>query len=307
MELYQLRSLAAVAQAGHLTRAAEGLHLSQPAVSAHVRVLEEELGVKLFERSSNGMLPTHAGRELVQHAERVLAAAAAMRNAARALKGEVEGRLRVGTVIDPDTLRLGAFLSRTTERYPGIDLELHHEVSGEAMDAVRSGELDASFYFGALSQPEIRGVRLAEMQYRVVAPAAWAARVRDADWKALAALPWVLTLPSSTLRGIARALFRANGVAPERVVEADNEYVISTLVASGLGLSLMREELAREKEAAGEVVVLDAAGPSVPLWFIHRADRTDDPLIIALTGALREAWGLTAARDAREPAEAAVT
>lgn len=89
------------------------------------------------------------------------------------------------------------------------------------------------------------------------------------------------------------------------MVEADNEYVISTLVASGLGLSLMREELAREKAAAGDVVVLDVAGPSVPLWFIHRADRANDPLIVALTGALREAWGLPDAARVRE-AEAEV-
>lgn len=292
MELYQLRSLKAVADTGHLTRAAEGLHLSQPAVSAHVRALEEEFGVKLFERSSSGMLPTHAGRELVQHAGRVLAAAAALRQAARALRGEVEGRVRVGTVIDPETLRLGEFLARATARYPGIDLELHHEVSGEALEAVRAGELDASFYFGTLAHPEITGVRLAELPYRVVAPAAWAARVRGADWKALAAMPWVLTLPISTLHGVARAMFRANGVSPARVVEADNESVIASLVASGLGLSLMRDDLAREKEADGEVIALDLGRSSVTLWFIHRADRAKDPLILALTTALHEAWQL---------------
>ena len=255
--------------------------------------------MKLFDRTSNGMLLTHAGRELVHHAEGVLAAAAAMRQAAGLLKGGVEGRLRVGTVIDPDTLRLGEFLARATARYPGIDLELHHEVTGEALEAVRSGALDASFYFGTLSQPEVTGMRLVELQYRVVAPAAWVARVRGANWKALAALPWVLTLPISSLRAVAHALFRANGVAPARVIEADNESVISTLVASGIGLSLMREELAREKEAEGEVVVLDMGRSSVPLWFIHRVDRAADPLMVALTGALRETWQLPEAARAR--------
>ena len=66
MELYQLRTFAAVAELGHLTRAAEQLHISQPAVSAQVRALEEELGVVLFERSSSGMQLTPAGRQLLQ-------------------------------------------------------------------------------------------------------------------------------------------------------------------------------------------------------------------------------------------------
>src|SRR5262252_9431477 len=65
MELYQLRSFLAVAEAGNLTRAAEKLHLSQPALSAQIRSLEDELEVTLFERTSGGMTPTAAGRRLL--------------------------------------------------------------------------------------------------------------------------------------------------------------------------------------------------------------------------------------------------
>ena len=66
MELYQLRSFAAVAEENHLTRAAERLHLSQPAVSGHIKALEGELGVRLFERASTGMELTAAGKELLE-------------------------------------------------------------------------------------------------------------------------------------------------------------------------------------------------------------------------------------------------
>jgi DNA-binding transcriptional LysR family regulator len=65
MELYQLRSFAAVAELGHLTRASERLHISQPAVSAQIKALEDELGVALFERVSSGMVLTSAGRKLL--------------------------------------------------------------------------------------------------------------------------------------------------------------------------------------------------------------------------------------------------
>ena len=90
MELYQLRSFAAVAELGHLTRAAERLHVSQPALSAQIKALEDELAVVLFERGAGGMSLTAAGRQLLPEAERVIAAAQVLRSQALALQGAVE-------------------------------------------------------------------------------------------------------------------------------------------------------------------------------------------------------------------------
>ncbi|HTQ01325.1 MAG TPA: LysR family transcriptional regulator, partial [Casimicrobiaceae bacterium] len=145
MELYQLRSFAAVAELGHLTRAAERLHVSQPAVSAQIKALEDELGVTLFERVSSGMVLTSAGRKLLPAAEKVLDAAQALRSRARSIQGEVAGRARVGTVSDPEFTRVGEFLAQALEQHPLLEIEIHHEVSGAAFEKVRDGALDASF------------------------------------------------------------------------------------------------------------------------------------------------------------------
>src|SRR5476649_215165 len=110
MELYQLRSFVAVAEAGHLTRAAEKLHVSQPAVSAHIKALEDELELALFGRTPSGMELTFAGQRLLANAEKVLAAAQALRNDASALKGKVAGKVSVGTLSDPEFSRVGEFL-----------------------------------------------------------------------------------------------------------------------------------------------------------------------------------------------------
>ncbi len=292
MELYQLRSFVAVAEAGHLTRAAEKLHVSQPAVSAQIKALEDELDLALFERTSSGMVLTSAGERLLVDAQRVLAAAQALRNVAKALKGEVSGKVRVGTTSDPGFIRVGEFLNTTVARHPLLQVELHQEVTGTAFAKVRDGELDASFYHGEIEHPSVDGLRLRPTAYRVAAPAAWKTRVVDADWGEIALQPWIITPSISTHHKLVRALFDKHGIEPTKVVEADQESVIANLVVSGVGLSLIREELALEKEAAGEVCLWRDVRLETTLWFIYLLAREDDPVIRALLGVLRDTWKL---------------
>ncbi len=292
MELYQLRGFAAVAELGNLTRAAERLHLSQPALSAQIKALEDELGVPLFDRTPSGMQLTVGGRRLLGEAEKVLAAAQALAAAARTLKGEVAARLRIGTVSDPEFIRIGALLTAAVERHPLLQIELHQAVSGEAFEQVRRGELDASFYFGKLAHPAIAGLRLGEMAYRVVAPAQWCERLEQADWTALAAMPWIMTPSISTHNQLVSELFAGHAAAPTQVVVADQESLISTLVSAGVGVALMREDLAREKAAAGEVCLWRDVRGATTLWFVYLVERAHDPAIAALLEVLREVWGV---------------
>jgi molybdate transport repressor ModE-like protein len=300
MELYQLRTFVAVADSGHITRASEKLHLSQPAVSAHIKALEEGLGVRLFERNPGGMLLTRAGGQLRDQAEKILAEVEHLRQLAASLKGDIVGRLRVGTASDPEFIRIGEFLHRTVERYPLLELELHHEVSGAALEQVRTGELDASFYFGDIGSPDVMGLRLHDMAYCVVAPAAWADRVRGADWSDIARLPWIVTPSISTHNRLVRALFSKHGVEPTKVVEADQEPVIASLVVSGVGVSLMREPLALRKRQAGEICIWDKARLQTALWFVYQAERRHDPLIESLLEILADIWKI-APSDSRAP------
>ena len=307
MELYQLRTFAAVAQEGHVTRAAERLHISQPAVSGQIKALEQQLGVRLFERSASGMGLTPAGRELLTYAQKVIGAADQLRRTAQRLTGAdaVVGRLRVGTVSDPETNRLGDLLAAATAKHPGLDLELQQEVSGAAPVAVREGQLDASFYYGPPLGDDFVALPLRPLVYRVVAPADWAPRVRNASVAELAALPWVLTPPISTHHVLAKQLFSEHEVTPPlRHVEADNETVIASLVVSGVGASLMREDAALAREAAGEIVLARRGRMTTTLWFVVSADRADDPLVQALLDLVRQVW--TPSKPPRNARNAAV-
>ena len=292
MEIYQLRSFIAVAKMGHLTRAAEKLHLSQPSVSAHIKALEDEFGLSLFERTYSGMTLTLPGKRLLTEAEGILVAAEAMRHTAKALKGEITGRVRVGTSSDPGFIRIGEFCNAQMEHHPSLEVELHQEITGVAFRKVLDGLLDVSFYYGDLEHPAMGGLRLRGSTYCVAAPAAWSRRVVDADWSTIATLPWVITPPISSHHKLVRALFDRQGKEPRELVEADQESVIANLVVSGVGLSLIREDLALKKVAADEMCLWRDVRLETNLWFIYLHTRKDDPVILALLSVLRDIWQL---------------
>ncbi len=290
MELYQLRSFVAVAEMRHLTRAAEKLHISQPALSAQIRALEDTFAVALFERTPAGMVLTAAGRRLLPLAEKVLSAAQAMRNEARAIKGEIGGIVRVGTVSDPEFIRVAPFMSATVRRYPLVEIEFHHVVTGEAFEKIRDGGLDVSFYYGDLSHPDVGVVDLRECAFRIAVPISWKDRLVEGSFEELSKQPWVIPPPISSYHDLIRGLFKQYGVKPTRVVEADHEAVISSLAISGVGVALMREEKALERERAGEIMIWGDIRLSTRLQFIYPKERKEDPIIRAIVALVEEVW-----------------
>jgi DNA-binding transcriptional LysR family regulator len=290
MELYQLRGFVAIAEAGNLTRAADLVHVSQPALSAQLKALEEELGVMLFDRASTGMSLTPTGRQLLAHAEKVIAEAQSLQHTARTLRGEVAGKAKVGTLSDPEFIRLGEFMGNMLSRYPLVEMELLQEVTGEALEKVRTGELDASFYYGAIPYPQIARVSLREIVYRVAAPAAWRDRIAQANWAGITAEPWIIPPEISTHHRLAHAMLDAHGVAPDKVVNADQEVVVSSLVLAGLGVALMREDVALAHQEAGRVCIWSDARAATTMWFISHGDRARDPVIRAMLDVVQGIW-----------------
>lgn len=290
MELYLLRTFVTVAEQGHLTRAATLLHVTQPAVSGQIKTLEEQLHLRLFERGPAGVRLTKAGQALLPKAKAAVAAAAEFRNAANQLEGHLTGKARVGTILDPGIIRLGGLLSSLLAHHPWLDVELQHGISTWAMEHVSNGALDAAFFMGSGFHSNVRDVLLTELAYRVVAPAAWAERVKHADWEAMAALPWIRPPRDSPHQRMQERLFEPRRLNPATVVAADQESSISTLVKAGVGLGLMREDLARAAEAAGELCVWERTAATTQLSFVYARGREDDAVIAALLASIAEVW-----------------
>jgi len=297
MDLILLRAFVTVAREGNLTRAAVQLHLTQPAVSLQIKHLQEALGVALFTRTSHGLSLTRDGQALLPYAERTLSAASDVQRAAQSLRHEVRGRLRIGTILDPDFLRLGGFLKQLVETWPHIETALRHGMSGWVLDQVRAGELDVGYYIGVPSEDDAREgaafhtLTLTQFQYRVLAPAGWKDRLKGArDWRSLAAFPWIWTPPASAHNRLLSRCFGDAGVRPVKVAEVDQEPSMLDLVKSGVGLTLARDAIAIGEAHAHALTIVEGITVPTQLSFITLAERKDEPTIAAALKLLAQQW-----------------
>ena len=297
MDLTLLRAFVTVAREGNLTRAAVQLHLTQPAVSLQIKHLQETLGVTLFTRTSHGLSLTRDGQALLPHAERALTAASDVQRAAQSLRQEVRGRLRIGTILDPEFLRLGGFLKQLVETWPHIETALRHGMSGWVLDQVRAGELDVGYYIGVPSDDDTRDgsafhtLTLTHFQYRVLAPAGWKDRVKGArDWRSLAAFPWIWTPPASAHNRLLSRAFGEAGVKPVKVAEVDQEPSMLDLVKSGVGLTLARDAIAIAEAHAHALTIVEGITVPTQLSFITLAERKDEPAIAAALKLIELQW-----------------
>lgn len=305
-DLQTLRAFVTVAREGSVSRAALKLHLSQPAISLQLKSLASSKGLKLFTRTPHGLALTRDGAALLPQAEKVLSSLADFNRAASCLHSTVRGRLRIGTILDPEFTRLGAFLKELVESAPQIETELRQSMSGNVLTQVLKGELDVGFYLDSpksiFTQPpqysttktsaaeEVEVKILSRFTYRILAPAGWGEQVLGRDWKELAALPWLATPPASAHHRMLHDVFSPLGVDPHRVALVDQEASMLDLVRSGVGLSLVRDAIAiREVQERG-LVIADRVHLDCDLTFVCLKSRLNEPVIASAWTALHKIW-----------------
>ncbi|MCG8361617.1 MAG: LysR family transcriptional regulator [Kiloniellales bacterium] len=288
MEIHQLKTFVAVAREGSITRASERLYLSQPAVSAHIKAIEETLGLTLFERTPRGMSLTGDGERLLAKAEQTLGAHKALIEEAHRLKGRLTGRLRIGASGDASTAALGRLLTVLSERCPEVEVALQRGTSLDVLKGIRSGSLDAGFYNEAgEADDDLTTIEVSRFGIYLASPPGLAAAAPPLDWEALGDLPWICPNSNTCCGQAAENLFEAHGIRPKRIISIDREDVTRTLIAGGIGVGLLHAETAKEAQASGEVELICEAQKSVRVLFAHLAGRAQDPLLSAVSAILR--------------------
>ncbi len=289
MELYHLRTFVAVAEEKNLTRAAERLFTSQPAISAHIKALEETLGVTLFDRTPKGMRLTPVGEELLPRARQALTAASAVLQHAKGLQDELIGSVRIGLNTDARFLRLTALQAGLAEHAPRLEVAMLTGSTGTNLPAVRVGKLDAAFVTGEIDDPSMSVCFLCDEPLVIGAPASLREQIASTEVADLARLPWVYTSPDCSHFAAMRALFEAHCCEPTRTLIANQEDALVEMIRAGVGLGIVRAGVFAADDQAYELPV---ALPSVPLQFVYLRKRENDPLIRAVMHQLCAVWGI---------------
>jgi DNA-binding transcriptional LysR family regulator len=294
MELYQLRSFVTVANEGHLTRAAKRLFISQPAVSAHIKALEEELGVVLFTRTPHGMTLTKEGELLKVQAEKSLNDIDKLFQQAQLLQHKLAGTAKIGLNTHPDFLKTAEFFSVMKGHYPHMEFHLLQRSSWEVPDELRKGNLDAAYKYGKDLSPEFVVVPLQTLKVYIVGPVHWKKQIERADWKEIAEFPWIW-VPENChpFDKIIEEAFQKRHLKPSKVAMVDEEETLKTLVTSGVGLSVMVEEEALASEKEGEIAIWPKDQLEVDLSFVYLRERKNDLVIQAILNGIFIVWDIT--------------
>lgn len=254
----------AVAETLHFGRAAERLHIAQPPLSQQIRRLEDELGVRLFERSNRRVELTEAGRLFLVEARRTLAQAErAARIAVRAHRGEL-GRLVIGYMASAELSVFPRVLPAFRKRYPDVKLVLHILAPQEQLQRLRVGRLHVGIVRLPLSARAPALVPIWREPLVAVLPERHGlARRPTISLRALRAEPFV-TFPRQHAPGYydwLMAIVRRANVAPKLVQESEKLQTIMSLVAMGRGVTLMPQSVTA---LARRGTVCRALRPQVP-------------------------------------------
>lgn len=241
MELHQLEYLVAVVDEGSFTRAAAGLHVSQPAVSAQIRKLEHELGEPLLARAPTGVTPTDVGAAVLVEARAALGAVGRIRDTVAAHRGLLQGRVNVGVIGSGLPPELPDLLAAFARAHPGVELTLSEGRGGDRLDALLDGRSDLAIVGIVGAAPPGIATETLRDEPVVAAvgpddPLAGRDRVGLAE---LADRP-LIALPEGTgLRAGIDAALRDLAVAPRIAYEAGTPAMLGELAVRGLGVALV--------------------------------------------------------------------
>jgi DNA-binding transcriptional LysR family regulator len=258
MELRQLEYFVAVAEEANFTRAAERIHVAQPAVSAQIQRLEREVGQPLLDRSRRTVRLTAAGEAVLPYARAALAAVADIHVAVDELTQLVRGSVTIGTVTS-HSVDIPSLLAAFHDEHPNVEITLSTDNSDALIEKVRTGQLDAAIVSVPPDEhPEGLDIEVAtdEAIVAVVGPTDALAsrktiRLRDLADRQLIALPVGAGIRHQFDDACAKA-----GVTPRIAFEASTPLALADLAERGLGVAIVPASVPRGRDGLHEVAIV---------------------------------------------------
>jgi len=287
LTLHRLELFLAVLDNGGVGRAAQACHISQPAVSEHLRGLEAHFGVGLVERHGRRVRPTAAARLLEPYARQAVGLLRGAERAAAELRGLRSGALTVGASTTPGTYLLPAALGRFHAAHPTIVLSLQISDTGEIERSVAAGQVELGVIGEAPLLPGLAAERWVQDELVLIVPRGHAfARQRAVRATAIAEEPYIARAAGSSTRGVAERYLARLGVTLTPAMELGSTEAIREAVAAGLGVALVSRHavLARDRR----IVAVRLAGPrwTRDLLIVQRAGTPLGPTAAAFRSLL---------------------
>jgi len=241
MQLRHLRYLKAIVEEGSFTRAAQVLHVSQPALSHQVRQLEEQLGVQLLDRTGRKVRPTDAGTAFLAHARRALNAVEAAGRAAQDVEDLSSGMVRIGVPPSFSGYLTAPLVRRFLDRYPGIRLHLADMAQEDIEKALGDDSVDLGIAFSDVLHAERLTLTMAEGHP--------AEHLTVIDRATLQSMDMVLLGPDFATRKLVDAHFLRHGLRPRIAVEASAMMTIVEIVRKSRLVTILPDVVVREQPA----------------------------------------------------------
>ncbi len=263
-DIRDLQMLLALARRKHFTQAAADCGISQPAFSARIRHLEEDLGVPIVRRGNRFLGFTPEGERVIRWASRLLVDAEGLRQDMEMAQGELRGKLVLGVV--PTALPYAASIStRLRSTHPGLAIEIASQTSSQIVRALGDYSVDAGIVYRAyMENTSLRFEPIYEERYVLLVSAELAPRKKgSATWEEASRLPLCLLSKDMHFRQVVDDAFQEAGVTPEPVMETNAFTAVLAQVAIGSAATVAPQRLADSLLLSRRTISLPLTNPEV--------------------------------------------
>lgn len=292
LTLKQLRYFEALARHGHFGRAAEACAVTQPALSLQIRDLEASLGAMLFERGPRQVRLTPFGEEVAPRVRDILRSVDELGDLARASRGRLSGRLRIGVIPTVAPYLLPRVIATLTRRHPGLDIHVRETLTARLLRELAEGRLDTAIVALPVSEAAFEEVGLFSERFVLVRPADDAEKpVPSAAM--LREMRLLLLEEGHCFRDQALSFCDLHAARPRELLEGSSLSTLVQMVSAGIGVTLIPEMAVPVETRSASVSVARFTDPE-PRRTVGMIWRKANPLagqLLDISQAVREAAG----------------
>lgn len=278
MKISQLRTLIHVAELGSLSKAADRLHIAQPALSRQIRLLEEELGVRLFDRHGRGMIVTDQGQDVLRHALRIMSELEEIRSSIADEDAPLRGHVSIGMPPTVSDILSEPLVTAFRASHPDATLRIVSAYSGYLLDWMHRGEVDCAVLYDPKSARTLRvQPLLEEVLFLIGPPGSGLSMEVPVRFPELETHRLLLPSAGHGLRSILERFATESGTLLQVPVEADSYSTLKSLVRAGHGSTILPKAPIHSDLSLGQLCAAPLIDP-VPMRRLVLSYPTDRPV-----------------------------